>query len=393
MYNNIVENFGFANKTVNNIDYSASASFETNESVNTSMMVESLKNIINSAVNDVKQNNTAQAAALASAVNSLSFVGVNAKNIILKNITQVAEANVDAQVDAVQTNISSIVNTMETSIQDQITKNSNVSDVIKQINEDNLRALQATIDALPPVPNVPKKSAGDHINNFFGSGNKTTNNINVDYENNVKKMLQIDDSFKVSDNSNLRNELTNTVTSASYAECEAKANLNNAIALFNGNAENIVVDTLTQEGIADLNLRCAFNQTNISNISNKIVSQISTTINNLYKGIQANPDPKKSEFLHYLGGAISDKIIGASGAIPPNYTVTGSITQPNNQTQGNQQQQQQPSNQQQQQQQQQPSNQQTDNQQQTSNNMMIYGVIGIIVFLFLIIIIFILVKK
>jgi hypothetical protein len=394
----------FKNTTTNNIDYSASASFESNTRVNKSMMVESLTKIMNNAVNDVKQQNTAQAAALASAINTIAIMGGSAKNIIIKNITQNADANIDATIDTAQSNVSSIINTMVNSIEKQIIKEDNISDIINEIENANQENLQIAIDSIPPVPNIPTIPSKEHMKKLSGFGNKTTNNIDVDYENNIKKMLEIEDSFKVSDNNNLTNELVNTVVNTNYTNCQADIIAQNTIAVINQKVEeNIIIDNVTQIGKANINLNCAFNQTNISNISNKIVNQISTTINNLYKGIQTNPTPEKYEFLHFLGAAVADKIVNAGNNTQPNSTQPN--TQPNtqqnnNQPNNNQQNNNQPNNNQQNNNQQnnnqQNNNQQNNNQQnnnQQNNNMIIYGIIGIIVFLFFIMIMIMINKK
>jgi hypothetical protein len=89
------------------------------------------------------------------------------------------------------------------------------------------------------------------------------------------------------------------------------------------------VTNLNQTAQIDTNLNCAFSQKNISNLSNKIVNQISKTINNLYKAIATKPDPKKYEFLHNLSAAASDRVIGASKKVPPTYlTPENSIIPP-----------------------------------------------------------------
>jgi hypothetical protein len=316
--NNILEKFGMGNKTVNNIKYDASASFESNDRVNTSMMVDALVSIINSAVNDVKQSNSAEAAALASASNVLSLNGITGKNLVIKNVVQNANADVTANIELAQKNVSTIINTMETSIVKNITKQSDVSNVINEINRSNETTLQAALDKIPSVPQVKKPTAGDIVNNFFGSGNTTKNNIKVEFETDIKKMLEIDDSFKISDDSNINNELVNTIGSTNYSNCEAEAAIANALALTNVNVDNIIIDTISQTGKADLNLNCTFNQSNVSKLANKIVSQISSTVNNLYKGIEGKPDPSKYELLHHLGASLSDKIIGAGGKVPNN---------------------------------------------------------------------------
>jgi len=404
-----IENFGKDNETINNINYDANASFESNTRVNTSMMVESLTNIINNAVNDVKQTNSAEASSFSSATNTISINNMTGKNFNLIGVNQNADAKATVDVDAEQKNVSTIVNAMESSIQKQITKESNISNIINEINDDNQKALQASIDAIPPIPNVPKPAANDHISSLFGVGNKTTNNINTTYESSVKKMLNIDDSFKVSDNNNIKNDLFNYITNANYAKCQADANAMNQIALNNMQiAGDVNIRSIQQTSKAETNLKCAFTQTNISNIANKIVNQISTTINNLYKGIQnKSVDPSKYDFLHNLGAAISDKAIGASGINPHGTQLSDTQTQEQSKQAEEQskqaaeqskqaaEQSKQAAEQKQLEQQKQVEQQNQSNQlnQLSNTNIIIYIFVGIIVLLLIIMLIFIMTKK
>ena len=389
-----IENFRNGDKTINNINYTASASFESNSRVNTSMMVDSLTNIINNSLNDVKQSNGAEALALGFATNTIGINDFTAKNFNFTGIKQDAHAIVNADVTVQQKNVSTIVNEMENSIQKNITKESNISNTINQINDDNQQALQESINAIPPIPNVPKPAASDHISNFFGIGNTTTNNISATYESSVKKMLEIDDSFTVSDNNNIKNDLLNYITTANYATCQTDATARNLTELINIEVEEDANISIEQISKAETNLKCAFNQTNISKIANKIVTQISTTINNLYEGIKKNPTPAKYDFLHHLGAAISDKVISASGTIPstnqfseqPNTELS---EQPNQQNQQNQQNQPNQPNQLNQQNQQNQPNQST----QPTNNTMIYIFVGIIIIIFVILILIFMMKK
>jgi hypothetical protein len=322
--NNILENFG--NTTKNIIKYDASASFESNDRVNTSMMVASLNNIVNNAVNDVKQNNIAEAAALSTASNVISLYDSKGKNLVIRGNEQDANAITNAQIESVQKNVSTIVNTMDTSIKKQITKVSDISNIIDNINKDNELKVQAALDKIPPVPNIPKPSAGELINNFFGSGNNNTNITKIDFESNLKKILNIDDSMQISDNNDINNELKNTVDSTNFSSCKVSADAANIIAVNNADIDNTInIANNKQKATAELNLDCVFNQSNISNISNKIVTKLSTSINNLYKGILTSPDSSKYELLHFLGGALSDKIIGAGGQIPNSYNYIDDV--------------------------------------------------------------------
>jgi hypothetical protein len=302
---NKIENFD------TNIDYTKTINFESNTSVNTQSIIKSINNIINKSKNDVLQNNTAALSALASAVNSFSLMNNTAKVISVTDVNMENQADAQITGDQNQTVINEVSESFEKSFNNQLNNEANDNN---NINKNNSKNLENIMNQLPLPPGIPKPGIMDQINAIVGLGtNKTKNNINADVNSSIKKMLSIDDSLNINLTNDVNNEINNTVKQTNFTSCAVAAMAKNNINIYESTAKNIIVDNVKQTAIANANLECSVNQENISKISNKIVTNISTYINNLYSAINSEPvlNPNKYEYLFHLSKAISDKIITA----------------------------------------------------------------------------------
>ena len=284
-----------------NIDYTTTKSFESNSSINKNMLTSALNNIVNNCKDNVFQTNKAELSALASASNQINVQNTKANLIKLNNINMENGANVNVSSNINEKVVVNISNSFDSSMNEQLNNNNNL---INQINNEELTKI---INDLPTISGFPKPSAIDLINNMIGIKGKT--NIDIDVNTSVKKMLNIDETFTNNSTNNVNNTITNTILQTNYAECAATAVAKNQIFLYDVRVENnIIIEDANMTARAQANLDCTFNQENISNISNNIITNISNNINNLYTGIK-DTDPKKYEFLYLLSKAINDKII------------------------------------------------------------------------------------
>jgi hypothetical protein len=76
----------------------------------------------------------------------------------------------------------------------------------------------------------------------------------INFESNLKKMLNIDDSIQISDNNDINNEIKNTIDSTNFSSCKINANAENIIAANNINVQNdINIAYNRQKSTAELN--------------------------------------------------------------------------------------------------------------------------------------------
>jgi hypothetical protein len=296
-----------------NIDYTATKSFESNSSINKTMMASALNNLINNCKNDVMQKNMVELSALAIASNTIRQMNYTASNITYYNINQTNNAGVTVGAD-INTNI---INTVSESVSSSINKKiNNETNNNNLINQQNIAELTEAMNSLPIVPGVSKPSVIDQIEGIIGLGsNSKNNNIDIDINLQIKKMLNIDDSLTINESNKITNDIQNMIEQINYVKCSAKAMAINNIFLYEGKIDgDVIINDGDQEARAHIMLNCTINQENVSNISNNILTNISTNINNLYAGIERDPSPEKYKFLYLLSKAVSDKIITADSS-------------------------------------------------------------------------------
>jgi hypothetical protein len=285
-------------------------SFESNSLINVDMMASSLNNLINNCKNDVLQKNTVELSALALASNEISVLRTKAENIIVKDIELENNADLSISVNISENTINTVADSFSSSIIEQINDNINNNYLV---NQQNMKQLTNAMNSLSLQSNILKPSIQDQINGIIGlSTNK--NDVNLQ----IKRMLNIDNSFTTNVSNKVTNDIKNIITQTNFGSCAAVALAKNNIFLYDVKVENnIIIDDINMNARAQVNLECTFNQKNVSTITNKIMTNISTNINNLYAGIRNEPipDANKYKFLNLLSKAISDKIITAGNLV------------------------------------------------------------------------------
>lgn len=285
-----------------NIDYTKTTSFENNSSINTEMITNALNNIVNDCQNNVMQTNMVELSAIASASNTLNVQYTNAKNIIINDVDMKNGADANIETERSQTVVNNISESIESNITNKINNEINDNNII---NKQNIKELQESVDELPTIQGIQKPNIANIVNNMIGL--KTSKDANVS----IKRMLNIDNTLETNVTNNITNNIQNTVIQTNFASCAGVALATNKIDIYDTTlTNNLIIDNINMKARADVNIKCLFTQENISKISNTIITNISTNINNLYAEVKKEPtqDPKKHKFLHLLSKTIGNKI-------------------------------------------------------------------------------------
>ena len=293
-------------------------SFESNPSIDMNLMTTALNNIINNCKNNILQKNKVELSALATATNIIQYYNVNASRVIVGNIDQTNNAYATAGINDSSTIVNTVSESISSSISKQINNDTNNNNLV---NQQNSADLLTAMNGLTIPNDVLKPSIIDQIDGIIGLS-PTLNDVNLQ----ITKMLNIDDSVTINDSNKVTNDIQNIIEQINYIKCEARAAAINKLQLIDVDINaNAILDDFTQYSRAEAILNCTIDQENISTISNKIITNITTNINNLYTAIKKNPSPNKYKYLNLLSKAISNKII-AGGTL-----VTQQQTQPSEQ--------------------------------------------------------------
>ena len=175
--------------------------------INRSFVVKSIEKLINNVVNDVAQKNSAEVQNMVASSNTIMLNGIDCDVVNFSDIDQTSIAASSTSSTVHQT----LKNTIKTNITNSITKkisNSLPNDLDDIQNKEN-EMMKQFMDATPGLDmNAAKNLLGGVSKNGFGNDTKINTSYNLNAE--LKKTLNLDESFKVDDNDEVGNGLTVT---------------------------------------------------------------------------------------------------------------------------------------------------------------------------------------
>lgn len=327
-------------------------SFENNQKINRSMMVESITKLVNNVSSDVVQKNSSTAASAAGSSNTLWLSGVNCDDVVISGIRQGAEATNQTLVKSAQSNMSKISNEISTSIDKTIEKIGSTD--LAALQAENTKQLNDFMNAMPGYdPNKAQKLASkcpDDSGSLISAGNKCNVSTSYELDASVKQSLDLDESFKINDQDDISNEIKTKLEQANFASCQANASASNAIiiqditcasmsaaskaqkvqqadetgeVLSASKRGRLEISDVEQQAVAKLYMTCIFDQKNVSEIANKITNKIAKKYNQIYDAVQQKGEDKgqawldeKMKLVDLLAAAGVEKIIAAAGNLP-----------------------------------------------------------------------------
>ena len=360
---NIRENFALINggDTTNISDSTkVTKSFENNQKINRSMLVESVTKLMNNVSSNVIQNNSSTAASAAGASNTIWVSDVHCDDVIITGINQDSRAINQTLVKSSQLNMSKISNEISTTIDKTIEKVGSTD--LAQLQAENTKQLNDFMSAMPGYdPNKAQKLASQcpsSSGSLLSAGN--TCNVNTSYEldASVKQKLELDESFKINDTDNIANDINNKLNQANFASCQSTASASNQLIIQNiicatqnaatkaakldeatstgtpisdAKRGRLEISDIEQTAVAKLYMTCIFDQKNVSEIANKIVNSISKKYNQIYDAVEQKGKDKgqawkddKMKLVDLFAAAGAEKIIAAAGNLPTKIPDTSS---------------------------------------------------------------------
>jgi hypothetical protein len=324
--------------------------FETNQKIDRSMVVNSLNKLVNNVSNDVIQKNTAIASSAVGASNLINISGIQCDEVVITGIRQKADATSQTQVKMAQSNASKISTEISNSIDKTVEKIGNTD--IGKLDAQNNKDLEEFSKRVPEFnPNKAQQLASNCPKSDDASlvsvGNKCNVQTSYELDETVKKALELDESFKINDTNDVSNEIKNKIEQTNFSQCSANASAGNVINIndilcssMNASSKanrlavaekentpiskslrgRLEISDIEQEAIAKLYMTCVFDQKNVSDIANKMLNKITQKYNQIYDAIWdkaqiKGPEyyAKAGDFLDTLVGAGMEKIHAAAG--------------------------------------------------------------------------------
>ena len=312
---------GSSRETVNNLNIKKT--YENNQKINRSMQVEGLTKLFNNVANDVVQKNMASASAAAGAANTINLQGVRCDNIKVRGIDQSNEAVLKLVTEQKQKATSDISTDIVTDISKKITQPPQTD--VAAIETANQKEMNDFMNSSVGYDPSSAPQAGGSLCDI-GSSSKTTNNTSIDA--NIKKSLDLDESFKVKDDDDIKNEIKNQISQSNVAQCAANAAAANEINFNDIMCSNLEISDIKQSNAVNVLVTCMFDQEAVNKITTKIQTKITKQIGQIYDAVASGVEKKfcvgqeKEAMKEYfrLGGGLdaisgvhNDNILTAAG--------------------------------------------------------------------------------
>ena len=349
-YFNIKEHFAFDNTSIND-STKIKKSFETNNKIDRSMLVDSVTKLVNNVSSDVVQKNSATAASAVGASNTLWLSNVKCDDVVISGVRQNAQAISQTSMKSSQSNQSKISNDISTSIDKTIEKVGSTD--VAAIEGENTKKLNEFMKATPGYdPDKALKLAGECPGGgLFSLGNSCAVNSSYELDASVKNALDLDESFKINDTDDISTEIKTKLEQANFASCSASASASNQIVLQDITCDSMAamnkakkldetdkplskakrgkleISDIEQQAVGKLYMTCVFDQKNVSDIANKMVTKVAKKYNQIYDAIEKKGAEKgqawvdeKMKLADLLAAAGAEKVIGAAGNSDPSKT-------------------------------------------------------------------------
>jgi hypothetical protein len=349
-YFNIKEHFAFDNTSIND-STKIKKSFETNNKIDRSMLVESVTKLVNNVSSDVVQKNSSSAASAVGASNTLWLSNVKCDDVVISGVRQNAQAVSQTSVKAAQTNQSKISNDISTSIDKTIEKAGSTD--VAGLEAENTKKLNEFMKATPGYdPDKASKLAGECPGGgLFSLGNSCAVNSSYELDASVKNALDLDESFKINDTDDISTEIKTKLEQTNFASCSASASASNQIILQDITCDSMAamnkakqlddpdkplskakrgrleISDIEQQAVGKLYMTCVFDQKNVSDIANKMVTKVAKKYNQIYDAIEKKGAEKgqawvdeKMKLADLLSAAGAEKVIGAAANSDPSKT-------------------------------------------------------------------------
>ena len=347
--------------------YNTDASYDVNTNIDRSMVVNSVNNIVNTAISNVATNNSAQVLNQATASNQINIINVECEDVIISDIRLRAKAqaimkaqleqNMEISIDASISNdmSSQIQNSFPNDTQSLVDSNNaqmkkfldKLPEHMTNTGEDELATLHKVRQSILAILAGPfglgtpemEEDVVDEFNNVYQNGKllehfciacsssrRTEHNLDLD----VKNSLGIDESFNIHNENEVNNEINNTVNSDNFASCHNDGLAQNGFNVMDIVCRrNFIMQNIDMDAYAEAQLDCAFDQDIKVTITAEIITKIEDKFMRMHGNIADNNsynNAEKREFhdrLFALEDAVGESLLNTN----PNQ-VQDTTTQP-----------------------------------------------------------------
>ena len=307
----IIETFALldvANKTNVNNSKNIKQLDEINETIDRSAVINSLTKLMSNVINEVTSENISELAKSISLSNKSNIFKIKAKNVTLSNISQVGEIDTEVTAEFIQKIETKIRNDISKKIDDKISNIVDSSQKNIQESDSNKSSGSSIGDIVGNIVDTAGDVMKEVLSLSIGNTTDIDNSINIDEES--KKNLKIDDSFKFKKNKESSDIIKNALDNKNLSKCAQSTNQTNELNFSDAELEgDLKVTNIKQIGAVKAVMKCAFNNEILNDLSTKILQDYITNVQNMIKS--ADEVAKKTKSASTSGDIYAVGVAGA----------------------------------------------------------------------------------
>lgn len=280
------------------------------KNINNSAVVSGMTKMLSSVITDVASDNKSDMVKLIAISNTINIGKAKGGDFEMSNIKQTIK--IDETLNA------TVAQDIKAKIINDISKN--ISKKIENVAKNVMDTTNTENNTTVASSNYDAGETNDALTAILGAsiGNSTSSVKNTDKTDELIKKFNLDASFSLSKNSDIADAISNVLNQENLANAVQKSGADQKINLDEIDVTgSIKLSNIDQESVVLSVMAVAFNQTIITDISTKIISQLDEDITNIINSISKNRstvERSKTTGDVYAAGVAGKQVLEGVGA-------------------------------------------------------------------------------
>ena len=291
---------------------------EIDKKIDQSKVIKGLTNMLSSAVTNAVNKNTAELLRSIAASNKISVGSAKGDSFSYKKVKQTNIINQETNANFVQNVSTKVINDISAKLQE------NIDVAAKQASSDTkkLTSDEKTGTSIGDMLNSVANIAGQAIDATakllsISAGNSMNQDTTKDINQQLKDSYSLDQSFKYEKNDDVKSSLQNILSTENLSKCAASTDASNITELGNIDVSGpIDISDLDQSNIVNDVMNCAFNQSIMNDIANKIFNDYNKLITQMVENVDTKLDEQTKSKVQgdiYAAGVAGAAVLQAAG--------------------------------------------------------------------------------
>ena len=288
------------------------------KNIDQSKVMKGMTAMVSSAVTNAVSKNSADLLRSIAASNKISVGSASGTSFTLTNIKQTNTVEQETNANFVQQVTNKVINDIGTKLQESIDMASKqTSEDVKKLTSDEKSgtSIGGIVDSVANVAGKGLDTLGKVLS--LSAGNSVKQDTSKDISQELKDTFKLDQSFKYEKNDDVKSSLENILSTENLAKCAADTKAENALDLSKIDVTGpIVISELDQTNVVKDVMNCAFNQTVMNDISNKIVNDYNKLIKQMVENVDTKLDEQTKTATQgdiYAAGVAGAAVLQAAG--------------------------------------------------------------------------------